>query len=96
MLAVRNTLAVLLAMGLVLAVGSSAEGFAVLGTGNGALVGSDLTDLGNNGVEGSYAPPNLAGFDAEFFASDEPNFNPPNNEGAFNVFDNLTGGGQNK
>lgn len=90
MLALRNLLAVLLAMGLVLAVGNRAEGFSVLG----GLVGSDLTDIGDNGVEGSYAPPNLAGFDAEFFSSDEPGFG--GGEFAFNVFDNAPGGGNNK
>lgn len=73
-----------------------------LGTGGGSLIGNDLTDLGNNGIEGSYVNPpvtlpgDLGGFDAVFFGDDEPNFNPPNNEGAFNVFDNLKGGGQNK
>ena len=63
---------------------------AVLGTGTGALVGNDLTDLGNNGVEGSYAPPNLAGFDGVFFASSKPNFG--SFLAAFNVFDNRAGG----
>ena len=71
-----------------------AVGQTSLGTGNGALVGNDLTDLGNDGSEGAYAPPNLAGFDAEFFSSNEPGFG--GGEFAFNVFDNVTGGGNNK
>ncbi|MEX2215667.1 MAG: PEP-CTERM sorting domain-containing protein [Phycisphaeraceae bacterium] len=75
--------------------GQNAQALTVLGTGNAALVGNDLTDLGNNGVEGSYAPPgNLGGFDAVFFASNEAAFG--GGENAFNVFDNLTGGGNNK
>ncbi len=67
-----------------------------LGTGGGSLIGNDLTDFFGTGSEAAYAPPNLGGFTAEFFGDDEPNFNPPNNEGAFNVFDNQKGGGQNK
>lgn len=81
----------------------SSSAFAVpiiRGTGNGALIGNDLTDLGNNGVQGSYVngasvpPAVLAGFDARFFASSEQGFN--GGERAFDVFDNLTGGGDNK
>lgn len=71
-----------------------AQAFTILGTGTGSLVGSDLTDIGDDGVEGSYAPPSLAGFDAEFFSSDEPGFG--GGEFAFNVFDNLLGGGNDK
>ena len=72
----------------------------VRGTGNGALIGNDLTDVGNNGVEGGYVngasvpPAVLSGFDARFFASSEANFG--GGENAFNVFDNLTGGGNEK
>jgi len=62
----------------------------ILGTGTGSLVGSDLTDIGDDGVEGAYAPPALAGFDAEFFSSNEPGFG--GGEFAFNVFDNQVGG----
>lgn len=78
----------------------------IRGTGNAALIGNDLTDLGNNGVKGSYTypagtfPANLGGFDAIFFASSEAAFDPPpaggDVEGAFNVFDNQTGGGSAK
>ena len=39
-------------------------------------------------------PPSLGGFDAEFFSSNEPGFG--GGEFAFNVFDNQTGGGNNK
>jgi hypothetical protein len=72
----------------------------VRGTGDGALIDNDLTDLGDNGVEGSYVQPpvnfpaDLGGFDARFFASSEQNFG--GGENAFNVFDNVTGGGNNK
>ena len=66
----------------------------ILGTGTAALLGNDLTDLGDDGDEGAYAPPNLAGFDAEFFSSDEPGFG--GGEFAFNVFDNQVGGGSTK
>ena len=72
----------------------------IRGTGNAALIGNDLTDLGNNGVEGSYVdgasvpPAVLAGFDARFFASSEAAFG--GGENAYNVFDNQTGGGNNK
>lgn len=77
----------------------------VRGTGNAALIGNDLTDLGNNGVEAGYVngasipPAVLSGFDARFFSSSESFFNsagPGLTEGAFNVFDNVTGGGDNK
>ena len=73
----------------VLVAGLAAPSHAVLdlGNGTGALVGSDLTDIGDDGVEGSYAPPNLAGFDATFFSSNEPGFG--GGEFAFNVFDNV-------
>ncbi|MFT5122755.1 MAG: autotransporter-associated beta strand protein [Verrucomicrobiales bacterium] len=74
---------------------SQVQAFSVLGLGNAALVGDDLTDRSNDGVEGNYAPPaDFGGFDAEFFASSNPAFNA--GESAFNVFDNLTGGSVNK
>ena len=75
---------------LVVCVSSPVLGRTILG----GLVGNDLTDLGNNGNEAAYAPPNLAGFDAVFFASNEPQFQGA--EAAFNVFDNAVGGGANK
>ncbi|MCO6454487.1 MAG: hypothetical protein J5I93_04145 [Pirellulaceae bacterium] len=68
--------------------------------GNVGMLGNDLTDLANNGVEGSYVhppvniPTDLAGFDAVFFADDEPGFG--GGEFSFNVFDNLAGSGSNK
>lgn len=68
-----------------------AEAFTVLG----GLVGDDLTDRGNDGIEANYNPPgDFGGFDAEFFASSNPAFN--SGESAFNVFDNLADGGVNK
>ncbi|MGQ9591175.1 MAG: hypothetical protein ACUVYA_12895 [Planctomycetota bacterium] len=55
--------------------GGPADAVEVRGTGAGALLGGDLTDLGNDGVETAYAPPaSYGGFDAEFFSSDEPGF----------------------
>jgi|GEM_PF-527793 len=85
---------------IVLFVVANAEAKVILGTGSGALVGNDLTDLGDNGVEGSYVNPpvtlpgDLAGYDAVFFANDEPGFG--GGEYAFNVFDGGVGGGGNK
>ena len=74
---------------------AAAKAGTILGTGNGALLGNDLTDLGDDGVEGSYNPPgDLGGFDAIFSSTDEPGFG--GKEASFNVFDNLTGGGNNK
>ena len=87
----QSRLAILvLAAALVVSLAGTASAFTILS----GLVGNDLTDLGNNGIEANYAPPNLGGFDAVFFANDEPGFQGA--EGAFNVFDNLTGGGNNK
>jgi len=85
-----------LALAGVVSVTSTAHALPIIrGTGNTALIGNDLTDLGNNGVETSYAPPgNLGGFDAVFFASTQAAFN--SSQSAFNVFDNLTGGTDNK
>ncbi len=72
------------------ALSTTAEGFAQLGTGAVSLVGGDLTDQDDTHDEGLYSPPTLAGFDAEFFANDEPTFG--SGEAAFNVFDNEVGG----
>lgn len=73
----------------------NAEAFTVRGTGNAALRGNDLTDLDDVHNEGAYVGVgNTAGFDAVFFANDEPGFG--GGEFAFNVFDNATGGGGNK
>jgi hypothetical protein len=67
----------------------------VLGTGTASLVGNDLTDPENDGVETLYAPPgDFGGFDATFFSSDEPGFG--GGEFAFNVFDNILGPGNDK
>jgi len=67
----------------------------VLGTGTASLLGNDLTDLNNDGVEATYAPPaNFGGFDATFFSSDEPGFEGA--EAAYNVFDNVLGPGNAK
>ncbi len=68
---------------------SPAQAALILGTGTVNLVGGDLTDIGDNGH-----PEADVGFDAEFFSSDEPGFG--GGERAFNVFDNLLGGGNNK
>ena len=59
------------------------------------LLGSDLTDIDDDGLEDLYFPPDdLGGFDGEFFSSDEPGFG--GGEFAFNVFDNVVGGGNDK
>lgn len=60
----------------------------VLGTGTGALIGGDLTDPENDGDANAYV-----NYNAAFRSSHEPFFN---NEGAFNVFDNLLVGGNGK
>jgi len=84
-----------LALAGVVSVTSTAHALTILGTGAGALVGNDLTDLGNNGNKNTYVGAgNLAGFDAVFFSSNEPGFN--GGEFAFNVFDNAVGGGNAK
>lgn len=90
--------ALLVALVMTSAVATNTYAVTVLGTGTGSLIGSDLTDIGDDGVEGSYTGlGNLAGFDAVFFADNEPNFSPPpNNEGSFNIFDNQVGSGQAK
>ncbi len=77
-----------------LALCSNASAFTVVGNGTGSLLGNDLTDLGDDGMEGVYAPPNLGGFDAVFFSNNEPGFG--GGEFAFNVFDNTLGGGNAK
>ena len=61
----------------------------ILGTGTASLVGMDLTDQDDihDEVAGT-------GFDATFFANVEPNFGAA--EAAFNVFDNVVGGGDDK
>ncbi|MCA9220439.1 MAG: autotransporter-associated beta strand repeat-containing protein, partial [Planctomycetales bacterium] len=93
----------MVAVVLLLAPSSSVDSQAapiVRGTGNGALIGNDLTDVGDNGAEGSYVdgaaipPAVLSGFDGRFFASSEAGFG--GGEFAYNVFDNLTGGSNNK
>jgi hypothetical protein len=53
------------------------------------LIGSDLTDPENNGD-----PEANLGYNAIFASSEEPAFGGA--EAAFNVFDNLVGGGNNK
>lgn len=73
---------------------TQSHAFEVLGVGAESLLGNDLTDLGDDGNEELYSPPEMAGFDAEFFSSDEPGFG--GGEFAFNIFDNLVGGGNDK
>lgn len=60
-----------------------------LGTGTGALLGGDLTDPDDNGE-----PDADVGYDAVFAGNDEPAFG--GGESAFNVFDNIVGGGNDK
>lgn len=61
----------------------------LIGTNNNSLLGSDLTDPENNGAVDANV-----GYNATFNASIEPDFG--GGEFAFNVFDNQTGGGNNK
>lgn len=69
-----------------------------LGTGTGALLGNDVTDRGNNGVEST--TPATSGFDVvQFIASAKNHFGGVGTvatEGAWDVFDNQVGGGNSK
>jgi len=67
-------------------VGQQAEAVTVLTAG---LIGGDLTDPENDGQ-----PDADVGYNATFTSSEEPGFG--GGEHAFNVFDNLVGGGNNK
>jgi hypothetical protein len=80
----------------VLAAATQSQAREVLGTGTASLLGNDLTDLDGVHDEGAYNPAagNLGGFNARFFASEEAAFG--GGENAFNVFDDLVGGGNNK
>ena len=69
--------------------GGSAYASSVLGTGAGALLGGDLTDPEDNGVDGSDTNWNWT----SILASSE---NYWASEGAYNVFDNKVGGGSDK
>jgi hypothetical protein len=82
---------------LVIAVGAcaalltpTAHAVTSLGTGDLALIGRDLTDQDDIHVEDVL----FTGFDATFTSNEEPGFDGA--EFAFNIFDNLTGGGINK
>jgi hypothetical protein len=85
----RHVLPLVLAIALVPGFLVPASAAIILGTGNASLLGSDLTDPENNGD-----PENNVNYNAIFAASEEPAFGGA--ESAFNVFDNLTGGGNNK
>lgn len=67
-----------------------------LGTGTSALLGGDLTDRDNDGVES--ATPNASGFDWLTITSSSNSWfhGFGGNEGAFDVFDNKVGGGEAK
>ena len=74
---------------MVLGFSSMASAVTILGTGTAALLGSDLTDPQNDGdVEADI------NYEATFAASEEPTFG--GSEGAFNVFENQVGGGNQK
>ena len=72
-----------------LAVSSGTHASEILGIGTGALLGGDLTDPEDDG-----SPDANTNYDAVFASSSKQNFGPP--EGAFNVFDNRIGGGNDK
>ncbi|NQT52167.1 PEP-CTERM sorting domain-containing protein [bacterium] len=61
----------------------------ILGTGASALLGGDLTDPENDGL-----PDADVNYNAIFTSTNRPFFGAP--EGSFNVFDNRTGGGDDK
>ena len=67
-----------------------------LGTGTGALIGRDVTDHDNDGLEG--ANPDTSAFDwVTITATAKPFFSGfGDNEAAFDVFDNKVGGGEAK
>lgn len=62
----------------------------IQGTGNGALIGGDSTDPENDGAPDANTNYNVV----QFIANNEPGFG--GGENAFNVFDNRTGGGNDK
>lgn len=91
----NKILSLTIAMIAAFVVSQSAQAFNDLGNNTGALIGNDLTDLGDDGVEGSYVGAgNTAGFDAVFFANKEAAFG--GGENSFNIFDNQVGGGSAK
>jgi len=94
-------LTLVIALGLLLALGGSAPASVILGTGTGALLTSDLSDPGNDindNVPGN--PPYFgSGYDwVAAFSNSETHFSPggPSNEAALDLFDNQVGGGSNK
>ena len=68
---------------------NQAQAYTVLGTGTSALLGGDLTDPENNGVDGSNTNWNWSSIDA----SSEKYWTL---EGSYNVFDNIVGSGNDK
>ena len=87
--AVVGSLATLVVVSFLLSAAIKAQASTILGTGTGALLGGDLTDPENDGL-----PDADVNYNATFFSSDEPGFG--GGEFAFNVFDNLVGGGNAK
>ena len=73
----------------VISTSDMAQAEEVLGTGTAALLGGDLTDPEDDG-----APDADEGYNAIFSANEEPGFG--GGEFAFNVFDNILGGGNAK
>ncbi len=80
---------ILLCFGLLF--GASSHAVTILGTGTGALLGSDLTDPENDIDDSTAAGANFNWISAT--ATSEPNFG---GEGAFDVFDNKVGPGNDK
>lgn len=86
-----------LATAVTLPIGFSGNAFAesILGTGTGALLGGDLTDPENDGVEGLGDGSNFNW--VSISASTEANFGGfGSNEASFDIFDNQVGGGNAK
>jgi len=82
-------LACFLGAGVLLSFSNRAPAVEILGTGTDALLGNDLTDFEDDGLSDEDV-----GYDATFFANDEPGFG--GGESAFNVFDNRLGPGNDK
>jgi hypothetical protein len=95
----KNTLAILLAVGLLFGMGAAADAYTILGTGTAALLDGDLTDPEGDGVDNPETATGNGLFNANFYASSEPTFSSVGggpNEAAFDVFDNKVGGGEAK
>lgn len=94
----KRELIIGLAAGLIFGASTAVDAETILGTGTGALLGGDLTDPENDGVESEVNP--VTGFDwVSIDANQEAYFTLEGggvNEGSFDIFDNKVGGGEAK